>query len=63
MGMVLRTLRKNAREEDEPSQKRRVPYKLASYEQDHEGKKFKSSNVVYSFWSASKYVLVLSLML
>jgi hypothetical protein len=63
MGMVLRTLRKNAREEDEPSEKRRVPYKLASYEHDREGKKFKSSKVVYSFWSASKYVLVLSLML
>jgi hypothetical protein len=63
MGMVKRILRKNAREQDEPSEKRRVPYKLASYEHDHEGKKFKSSKVVYSFWSASKYVLVLSLML
>ncbi len=36
---------------------------MASYEHDHEGKRFKSSNVVYSFWSASKYVLILSLML
>jgi hypothetical protein len=63
MGMVKRTLRKNAREQDEPPEKRGVPYKLASYEHDHEGKKFKSSKVVYSFWSASKYVLVLSLML
>ena len=61
--MVMRTLRKNAREDDEPSEKRRVPFKLASYEHDREGKKFKSSNVVYSFWSASKYVLILSLML
>ncbi len=40
-----------------------LPYKLASYEQDHEGKKLRSSKVVYSFWSASKYVLILSLML
>lgn len=63
MGMVKRILRKNAREEDEPSEKKRVPFKLASYDHDHEGKKFKSSNVVYSFWSASKYVLILSLML
>lgn len=36
---------------------------MASYEHDHEGKRFNSSNVVYSFWSASKYVLILSLML
>ena len=39
------------------------PFKLASYEHDHEGKKLKSSKVVFSFWSASKYVLILSLML
>ena len=61
--MVLRRKRKAARNEEDPENGRRVPYRLASYEQDHEGKKFKSSNVVYSFWSASKYVLVLSLML
>jgi len=36
---------------------------LASYEHDVEGKRFKASRVVYSFWSASKYVLILSLML
>lgn len=63
MGMVLRARRRNAREEDEPLNVRAVPYRLASYEHDREGKKFKSTNVVYSFWSASKYVLVLSLML
>ena len=63
MGMVLRTLKRDAREREEPAEKKRLPYKLAAYQQDHEGKKFKSSNVVYSFWSASKYVLILSLML
>jgi len=59
------------RRDDETKESRRavkkksdlVPYKLASYEHDHEGKKFKSTKVVYSFWSASKYVLVLSLVL
>lgn len=40
-----------------------APYKLASYQHDHEGKKLKSSKVVFSFWSAAKYVLILSLML
>jgi len=60
--MVFGIGRRDAREaEDSP--KGRVPYKLASYEHDHEGKRFKSSDVVYSFWSASKYVLILSLML
>ncbi len=39
------------------------PYRLASYEHDHEGKRFKSSHVVYSFWSAAKYTLVLSIVL
>jgi len=63
MGMAMRILRKNAREDDEPSEKRRVPYKLASYEHDHEGKKIRSSKIVFSFWSASKYVFILSLML
>ncbi len=61
--MVMRILRKNAQDDDEPSEKRKVPYKLASYEHDHEGKKIKSSKVVFSFWSASKYVFILSLML
>jgi len=36
---------------------------LASYEHDREGKRFKSSDVVYSFWSAAKYTLVLSIVL
>ena len=40
-----------------------MPYRLASYEHDYEGKKFKSSTVVYSFWSASKYTLILSIVL
>jgi len=63
MGMVFGTRRRDAQDTDDPNQGRKVPYRLASYEHDHEGKKFKSSNVVYSFWSASKYVLILSLML
>ncbi|MBN1677605.1 MAG: hypothetical protein JW880_03620 [Candidatus Thermoplasmatota archaeon] len=60
--MVFGIGRRDAREAERPP-RGRVPYRLASYEHDHEGKKFKSSNVVYSFWSASKYVLILSLML
>ena len=40
-----------------------MPYRLASYEHDYEGKKFKSSTVVYSFWSAAKYTLILSIVL
>ena len=63
MGMVFGTRRKDARDADEPVGKRRVPYRLASYEHDQEGKRFKSSNVVFSFWSAAKYTLILSLML
>ena len=63
MGMVLGTRRKDARDADEPADQRRVPYRLASYEHDQEGKRFKSSNVVFSFWSAAKYTLILSLML
>lgn len=59
------------RRDDESKESRRasrkkselVPYRLASYEHDHEGKRFRSTKVVYSFWSASKYVLVLSLVL
>lgn len=61
--MVLRRTRKDAREKEDPADQRKVPYRLASYDHDVEGKKFKSSHVVYSFWSASKYVLILSLML
>ena len=61
--MVFGFSRKDARENDDPKKQKRVPYRLASYEHDVEGKKFKTSNVVYSFWSASKYVMVLSLML
>ncbi|OGS44213.1 MAG: hypothetical protein A3K76_06230 [Euryarchaeota archaeon RBG_13_57_23] len=63
MGMVFGFSRKDARENEDPRSQKRVPYRLASYEHDVEGKRFKASNVVYSFWSASKYVLVLSLML
>jgi hypothetical protein len=63
MGMVFGTRRRDAQDADDPGEPKRVPYRMASYEHDHEGKRFKSSNVVYSFWSASKYVLVLSLML
>jgi len=61
--MVFGMGRKDARDEEDPAETRRVPYRLASYEHDHEGKRFKSSRVVYSFWSASKYVFILSLML
>jgi len=63
MGMVFGISRKDARDEEDPAETRRVPYRLASYEHDHEGKRFKSSRVVYSFWSASKYVFILSVML
>ena len=61
--MLFRKRERNSRTQEAAPRQRMLPYKLASYEQDHEGKKFKSSNVVYSFWSASKYVLILSLML
>lgn len=63
MGMVFGIGKRDARDTQETHGSKRIPYKLASYEHDHEGKKFKSSNVVYSFWSASKYVLILSVML
>ncbi len=61
--MVFGIGRKDARDEREQVRDRRIPYKLASYEHDVEGKRFKSSSVVFSFWSAAKYVLVLSLIL
>lgn len=63
MGMVFGIGRKDARDMQDAQQPARVPYRLASYEHDHEGKRFKSSNVVYSFWSASKYVFILSIIL
>jgi hypothetical protein len=63
MSMVFGIGRKDAREAPQDEAQRKVPFKVASYEQDHEGKRFRSSRVVYSFWSASKYVLILSLML
>lgn len=63
MGMLFRNSEQDSRKQKAVPKQRMLPYKLASYEQDHEGKKFKSSRVVYSFWSASKYVLILSLML
>jgi hypothetical protein len=61
--MVFGIGRKDARDEQQQTRERRIPYKLASYEHDVEGKRFKSSNVVFSFWSAAKYVLILSLIL
>ncbi|MCU0852399.1 MAG: hypothetical protein MUC90_03980 [Thermoplasmata archaeon] len=61
--MVFGTGRRAAREQDYPQDESRVPYRLASYEHDMEGKRFKSSNVVFSFWSAVKYVFIISLML
>lgn len=61
--MVFGIGRKDAREAPQDEARRKVPVRVASYEHDHEGKRFRSSHVVYSFWSASKYVLILSLML
>ena len=61
--MVFGIGRKDAREERQQERDRRVPYKLASYEHDNEGKRFRSTKVVFSFWSAAKYVLILSLIL
>ena len=63
MGMVFGIGRRDARDMQDAQEPAKVPYRLASYEHDHEGKRFRSSNVVYSFWSASKYVLILSLIL
>lgn len=61
--MVFGTGRRDARNAKDPEEERRIPYRLLSYEHDQEGKRFKSNKVVYSFWSASKYVLILSIML
>ncbi len=61
--MSFRRSEKESRKQKNAPKQRMLPYKLASYEHDHEGKKIRSSKVVYSFWSASKYVLILSLML
>lgn len=63
MGMLFNRSKQDARRHERAPKERLAPYKLASYEHDHEGKKFKSSKVVFSFWSAAKYVLILSLML
>jgi hypothetical protein len=63
MGMLFRKSEQDPRRQNAAPKQRMLPYKLASYEHDHEGKRLKSSKVVYSFWSASKYVLILSLML
>lgn len=63
MGMVFGIGRKDARDIRDAQEPAAVPYRLASYEHDHEGKRLRSSKVVYSFWSASKYVLILSLIL
>lgn len=63
--MLFRNRDDDAKESRRTSRKKSdlVPYRLATYEHDHEGKRFRSTKVVYSFWSASKYVLVLSLVL
>jgi len=63
MGMVFGIGRKDARDIQDAQEPAEVPYRLASYDHDHEGKRLRSSKVVYSFWSASKYVLILSLIL
>src|SRR5512137_544376 len=63
MGMLFRRSEQDSRKRKAIPKQRMLPYKLASYEQDNEGKRLRSSKVVYSFWSASKYVLILSLML
>jgi hypothetical protein len=61
--MLFNRSKQDARRQERAPKEHMVPFKLASYEHDHEGKKFKSSKVVFSFWSAAKYVLILSLML
>ena len=61
--MLFNRSKQDARRQERAPKEHMVPYKLASYEHDHEGKKLKSSKVVFSFWSAAKYVLILSLML
>lgn len=63
MGMQFKRRTEDARKKEHAPKEQPSPYKLATYEHDHEGKKLKSSKVCYSFWSASKYVLILSLML
>ncbi|HIH01503.1 TPA: hypothetical protein HA259_05445 [Thermoplasmata archaeon] len=61
--MVFGLRSRSAQDGQAQPETRRTPYRLASYEHDYEGKKFKSSTVVYSFWSASKYTLILSIVL
>lgn len=61
--MVFGLKSRSARDDQAQSDANRTPYRLASYGHDYEGRKFKSSGVVYSFWSAAKYTLVLSIVL
>jgi hypothetical protein len=61
--MVFGLKSRSARDDQTQSDADRTPYRLASYGHDYEGRKFKSSGVVYSFWSAAKYTLVLSIVL
>jgi len=63
MGMLFNRSKQDARKHGRAQNEHFAPFKLASYEHDHEGKKIKSSKVVFSFWSAAKYVFILSLML
>lgn len=42
---------------------RRGEYRVHSLEHDHEGKRLRGVRVIYSFWSATKYVLILSILL
>ena len=63
MGMLFNRNKRDARKHGHAQKEHFAPFKLASYEHDHEGKKFKSSKVVFSFWSAAKYVFILSMML
>lgn len=63
--------RARAREEEPPTEPeervhrwlRRGDYRVHRFEEDHEGKRFHGMRVVYSFWSATKYVLILSILL
>ena len=61
--MVFGLKSRSARDDQTQSDANKTPYRLASYGHDYEGRKFKSSGVVYSFWSAAKYTLVLSIVL
>jgi hypothetical protein len=63
MGMLFNRDKQDARKNGRAQREHFSPFKLASYEHDHEGKKFKSGKVIFSFWSATKYVFILSLVL